>query len=411
MSVHRARRRDLPIRRSPRCGARCSCPSRSRLSPRWVRRDPRRTGWRAACWRRKATLETTRALKQCAPTVSSFAGGTRGTATWRLDAVRTDPASRRAAGAGPAAVGCRRCVRPAIARSAGCDASPAPRRAGTAQRPAARAAVPRVERIARGAPNAPYEVGANYAPERGDLALFQTASRPGWQPFHCRPGSGEYYDMHAMTAGTRRAAAELAGAHPANAEVIVRVNAAAVSRPHHRPELRRRRQLRSPAPGVGGTRLRHDDIRSGAESVGGARPGFATVGAGPLAQSMSVCMTSLALIPRSAPIHVCSFLRPKYLLAPASRRRAARSTPNSCARWQPCHREIARAAVRGAAIDTDGSPSHLLPHRFSSSSGGVKPRYRPTVVKTPTERVASPPVLSHGHVRHANDIQLADFDT
>ena len=50
-------------------------------------------------------------------------------------------------------------------------AAPAP----TQKAPPPEAAVPRVERIVRGAPNAPYEVGGQtYEPERGDVALVQT---------------------------------------------------------------------------------------------------------------------------------------------------------------------------------------------------------------------------------------------
>jgi rare lipoprotein A len=63
-------------------------------------------------------------------------------------------------------------------------------------------AVPRVERITRGAPNSPYDVnGQRYDPENADVPIVQrgVASWYG-KPFHGRrTASGEVYDMHAMT--------------------------------------------------------------------------------------------------------------------------------------------------------------------------------------------------------------------
>lgn len=62
---------------------------------------------------------------------------------------------------------------------------------------------PRVERLAQGAPNVPYEInGERYVPVRGDASMVQVGIASWYgKPFHGRrTANGEVYDMHRMTA-------------------------------------------------------------------------------------------------------------------------------------------------------------------------------------------------------------------
>jgi rare lipoprotein A len=134
-------------------------------------------------------------------------------------------------------------------------------------------AVPRVERIAKNAPNAPYEVhGETYEPERADVPIAQ-AGLASWygKPFHGKPtASGEVYDMHAMSAAhkTMPLPSYARVRNPANGrEVIVRVNDRGPFKPGRIIDLSfaaaRRLGIAGVAP-VEVTRLMHDEIRSGA---------------------------------------------------------------------------------------------------------------------------------------------------
>jgi rare lipoprotein A len=134
-------------------------------------------------------------------------------------------------------------------------------------------AVPRVERIARGAPNAPYEVrGQSYEPERSDVPLIQSGIASWYgKPFHGRPtASGEVYDMHAMTAAhkTMPLPSYARVRNPANGrEVIVRINDRGPFKPDRIIDLSFAAAKRLRISGVATvqvTRLTHDEIRSGA---------------------------------------------------------------------------------------------------------------------------------------------------
>jgi rare lipoprotein A len=139
--------------------------------------------------------------------------------------------------------------------------------------PAPNGAVPRVERIARGAPNAPYDVGGErYDPENSDVPLVQTGVASWYgKPFHGRrTASGEVYDMHAMTAAHKTMPLPSYARVRNNAngrEIIVRINDRGPFKPSRIIDLSfaAARQL-----GIAGlasvvvTRLTHDDIRSGA---------------------------------------------------------------------------------------------------------------------------------------------------
>jgi rare lipoprotein A len=150
-------------------------------------------------------------------------------------------------------------------------AEPAPAPPAAAPQPGD--AVPRVERIARGAPNVPYEVnGRHYVPERDDVPLLQTGIASWYgKPFHGRPtASGEVYDMHAMTAAhkTMPLPSYARVRNPANGrEVIVRVNDRGPFKAGRIIDLSqaaaRRLRISGVAPVVV-TRLTHDEIRSGA---------------------------------------------------------------------------------------------------------------------------------------------------
>ncbi len=64
-------------------------------------------------------------------------------------------------------------------------------------------AIPRIERIATGHPNRPYEIrGAVYKPKNKDVAVREVGIASWYgMPFHGRPTStGERYNMYAMTA-------------------------------------------------------------------------------------------------------------------------------------------------------------------------------------------------------------------
>ena len=90
--------------------------------------------------------------------------------------------------------------------------------------------MPRVERIAQGAPNAPYEVrGESYDPENADVPIAETGVASWYgKPFHGRrTANGEIYDMHAMSAAhkTMPLPSYARVRNPANGrEVIVRIN-------------------------------------------------------------------------------------------------------------------------------------------------------------------------------------------
>ncbi len=70
-------------------------------------------------------------------------------------------------------------------------------------RPDAAVAQPKVERLRRGAPNAPYVVkGEHYEPYNRDVPMVETGIASWYgHPFHGRKtANGERYDMHGMTA-------------------------------------------------------------------------------------------------------------------------------------------------------------------------------------------------------------------
>ena len=156
-------------------------------------------------------------------------------------------------------------------------AAPAPAPVAAAAPPPSPAppanAVPRVERIARGAPNAPYDVnGERYEPGRADVPLVQTGIASWYgQPFHGRrTASGEVYDMHAMTAAhkTMPLPSYARVRNTANGrEIIVRINDRGPFKPGRIIDLSqaaaKRLRITGTAP-VEVTRLTHDDIRSGA---------------------------------------------------------------------------------------------------------------------------------------------------
>lgn len=134
-------------------------------------------------------------------------------------------------------------------------------------------AVPRVERIAKGAPNAPYEVrGENYDPENADVPIVQSGLASWYgKPFHGRPtASGEVYDMHAMTAAhkTMPLPSWARVRNPANGrEVIVRINDRGPFKPSRIIDLSFAAARRLGIAGIAKVevvRLTHDDIRSGA---------------------------------------------------------------------------------------------------------------------------------------------------
>lgn len=141
-------------------------------------------------------------------------------------------------------------------------------------------AVPRIERIAKGAPNAPYEVrGEAYEPERADVPVVQ-AGLASWygKPFHGRPtASGEVYDMHALSAAHKTMPLpSYARVHnPANGrEVIVRVNDRGPFKAGRIIDLSFAAARRLGIAGVAAvevSRLTHDEIRSGAWKQPAAR--------------------------------------------------------------------------------------------------------------------------------------------
>jgi rare lipoprotein A len=132
---------------------------------------------------------------------------------------------------------------------------------------------PRVERIAKGAPNAPYAVGGEtYDPARSDVPIVQ-AGLASWygKPFHGRPtASGEVYDMHALSAAhkTMPLPSYARVRNPANGrEVIVRINDRGPFKPSRIIDLSFAAARRLGITGVARvevTRLTHDEIRSGA---------------------------------------------------------------------------------------------------------------------------------------------------
>jgi rare lipoprotein A len=162
--------------------------------------------------------------------------------------------------------------------------------AATPPQPSAppRDAIPRVERIAKGAPNAPYEVGGkSYDPDNSDVPLVQTGLASWYgKPFHGRPtASGEVYDMHAMTAAhkTMPLPSYARVRNPANGrEVIVRVNDRGPFKWGRVIDLSFAAAKRLRIAGVATvevTRLTHDEIRSGAWKQPAARAGKVDVAA------------------------------------------------------------------------------------------------------------------------------------
>ncbi len=145
--------------------------------------------------------------------------------------------------------------------------------------------MPRVERIAKGAPNAPYEVrGESYDPARSDVPIVQTGIASWYgKPFHGRrTASGEIYDMHAMTAAhkTMPLPSYARVRNPANGrEIIVRINDRGPFKPGRIIDLSHAAAKRLRISGLAAvevTRLTHDAIRSGAWQ----RPAAKTVASG-----------------------------------------------------------------------------------------------------------------------------------
>ncbi len=165
------------------------------------------------------------------------------------------------------------------------NASPPPVAAPPAHKPPS-TAQPRVEHIARGAPNAPYEIGGrSYEPERGDVPMVQSGIASWYgKPFHGRPtANGEVYDMHAMTAAhkTMPLPSWARVRNPANGrEVIVRINDRGPFKPGRIIDLSFAAAKRLRIAGVAAvevTRLTHDEIRSGAWKQPAARAGIERV--------------------------------------------------------------------------------------------------------------------------------------
>ncbi len=152
--------------------------------------------------------------------------------------------------------------------------APAPPAPELSPRPAPSTdAMPRVERIARGAPNAPYAVGGErYDPENSDVPIVQSGLASWYgKPFHGRrTASGEVYDMHAMTAAhkTMPLPSYARVRNPANGrEVIVRINDRGPFKPSRIIDLSFAAARRLGIAGIGKVdvvRLTHDDIRNGA---------------------------------------------------------------------------------------------------------------------------------------------------
>jgi rare lipoprotein A len=141
-------------------------------------------------------------------------------------------------------------------------------------------AVPRVERIAKGAPNAPYEVrGESYDPENADVPIVQTGVASWYgKPFHGRrTASGEIYDMHALSAAhkTMPLPSYARVRNPANGrEVIVRINDRGPFKSGRIIDLSHAAAKRLRISGTAAvevTRLTHDAIRSGAWKQPAAR--------------------------------------------------------------------------------------------------------------------------------------------
>jgi rare lipoprotein A len=172
-------------------------------------------------------------------------------------------------------------VAPSPAPSPPTAAVAAPPPAATpAAPPAPSGAVPRVERIAKGAPNAPYEVrGESYDPENSDVPIVQTGVASWYgKPFHGRrTASGEVYDMHAMTAAhkTMPLPSYARVRNPANGrEVIVRINDRGPFKASRIIDLSFAAARRLGIAGVAKVevvRLTHDAIRSGAWQQPAAR--------------------------------------------------------------------------------------------------------------------------------------------
>jgi rare lipoprotein A len=151
-------------------------------------------------------------------------------------------------------------------------ATPSPAPVATPSPPPPADAVPRVERIAKGAPNAPYEVrGESYEPERADVPIAETGVASWYgKPFHGRrTASGEIYDMYAMSAAhkTMPLPSYARVRNPANGrEVIVRINDRGPFKPGRIIDLSHAAAKRLRISGTAAvevTRLTHDAIRSG----------------------------------------------------------------------------------------------------------------------------------------------------
>lgn len=150
--------------------------------------------------------------------------------------------------------------------------APAAEAAPIAAREPAHAA-PRVERIASGHPNRPYEIrGEPYEPENTDVEMREIGVASWYGvPFHGRiAASGERFDMNAMTAAhpTMPLPSYARVRNLANGrEVVVRVNDRGPFRHGRIIDLSRAAARRIGIGGIGMVevvRLTHDEIRSGA---------------------------------------------------------------------------------------------------------------------------------------------------
>jgi rare lipoprotein A len=147
-------------------------------------------------------------------------------------------------------------------------------------------AVPRIERIAKGAPNARYQVaGERYEPESSDVPMSHSGIASWYgEPFHGRlTANGETYDMHAMTAAhkTMPLPSYARVRNKANGrEIVVRVNDRGPFKPGRVIDLSQAAAKRLGIAGLGEvevTRITHAAIRSGAWKRDGQRQLLATV--------------------------------------------------------------------------------------------------------------------------------------
>ena len=134
-------------------------------------------------------------------------------------------------------------------------------------------ATPRVERIAPGFPNRPYEIrGEKFEPENTDVPMHEVGVASWYGvPFHGRlTSNGERYDMNAMTAAhpTMPLPSYVRVRHLSNGrEVVVRVNDRGPFRDGRIIDLSRAAARKLRITGIARVevvRLTHEDIRSGA---------------------------------------------------------------------------------------------------------------------------------------------------